>query len=176
MAPTSFYAQYHLAYALLELRQVSRAFEVAKRAVEVDKRDGRGWHLLGLILTAMKDMKGALQVFETAIDLDLDDDDDDGRDEQRGGGDEGDALAKLEGTKRATTTRKDDAWDHPETETEKLGIKLQLRLSKNALVEYLEGPGPALEDQREILAWFAKAYAPVQQAHRECLFFASSTR
>ncbi|GAA5875681.1 hypothetical protein JCM16303_003953 [Sporobolomyces ruberrimus] len=160
LLPTSFHALYHHSYQLFELRQISRAFEVAKEAVSIEKRNKRGWHLLGLILTAMKDMKGALQVFETALDFDQDQEEDEG-------GDTLDALAKLEGTAKPSMKNKvveQERWDCPITETEKLEQDVQLRLSKNTVIEYLEGPASALEDQQEILAWFSRAYAPIAEA------------
>lgn len=171
LLPTSFHALYHHSYQLFELRQISRAFEVAKEAVSIEKRNKRGWHLLGLILTAMKDMKGALQVFETALDFDQDQEEDEG-------GDTLDALAKLEGTAKPSMKNKvveQERWDCPITETEKLEQDVQLRLSKNTVIEYLEGPASALEDQQEILAWFSRAYAPIAEAMRELNVLLSRT-
>jgi hypothetical protein len=157
--------------------------EIAKQAVAVDNRNKRGWHLLGLILTAIEDMKGALQVFETAIDLDtlpsVDELSEDPelsttttthRDTRQ------DALAKLEGLEPSSTLpnlrEEQDRWEFPITETEKLEIDTQLRLSKNVVIEYLEGPASALEDQRELLAWFSKAYLPIAEAlGKFCIFF-----
>ncbi|GAA5969963.1 hypothetical protein JCM3765_002325 [Sporobolomyces pararoseus] len=163
LLPTSFHALYHLSFQLFELRQISRALETAKQAVSIDKRNKQGWHLLGLVLTAMKDMKGALQVFETAIDLD-----NESEDEEPGNGNVGDtqdALAKLEGIKTSSRrTNESDRWEYPPTETEKLEQEVQLRLSKNVVIEYLEGPASALEDQQEILNWFSRAYLPIADA------------
>ncbi|GAA6023866.1 hypothetical protein JCM11491_003297 [Sporobolomyces phaffii] len=166
-AAASFDAQYHLAYHLFELRQVARALDRAKAAVALDRRNPRAWHLVGLVLTAMNDVHGALQVFETAIDLAEDDDDDEGKEGEEGAGGAQDALAKLEGTAARTKTKtKTDRnrWNCSLTETEQLAIEVQLRLSKNAVVEYLEGPASALEDQQELLAWFSSRSAAIAAA------------
>jgi len=104
-------------------------------------------------------MQGALQVFETALDPDLE------VEEENGGGKE-DALAKLEGKNEDSRREEEleERWDYPVNETERLGWEVQLRLSKNTVVEYLEGPAAALEDQKEILSWFATAYAPIAES------------
>ncbi|GAA5942233.1 uncharacterized protein JCM15063_002943 [Sporobolomyces koalae] len=166
LLPKSFHAHYQLAYQLFELRQTSRALEQIKVALSFDTHNKRGWHLLGLVLTALKDPKGALQVFENAIDLEPVTSDEDRltRDE---------TLAKLEGNhvQAVPTCTKQDRWDYPLSETETLAQEVQLRLSKNAVVEYLEGPAAALEDQQEILSWYSRAYIPIAESLREPPFF-----
>ncbi|GAA5979953.1 hypothetical protein JCM10908_001476 [Rhodotorula pacifica] len=127
-----------LAYHLLEQRQVPEALDTAREAVRLDPTSKEAWHLLALCVSAQKDMRGALEVLETAIEIDSDSLADDGAGERR--------------------------WDHPTDETERLAVEMQLRLTRNAVIEYLEGPAAALMDQQEILAYFTAAYAPIAAA------------
>ncbi|GAA6051308.1 hypothetical protein JCM3770_006804 [Rhodotorula araucariae] len=133
LAPASSTAHYALAYQLLELRQVSRALDAARSAIERNKRCRASWHLLALCVSAQKDMRGALEVLETVLDLD--------------GAEEGDTP--------------DERWDRPTDETTRLDVEMQLRMTKNAVVEYLEGAPAALADQQDMLAFFSAAYSRI---------------
>ncbi|GAA6061919.1 hypothetical protein JCM10212_000544 [Sporobolomyces blumeae] len=165
LSPSSYPALFALSYQLFELRQVSRALEVARQAVSIDKAKKEGWHLLGLLVSAQKDMKAALQVFETALDLDAADDVDADKLDGSSVGTAQAALAKLEGSNASASSKKiEEAWDYPTTETERLGVEVELRMSKNVVIEYLEGPAAALADQQEMLGWFANAYGPVAES------------
>ncbi|GAA5866685.1 hypothetical protein JCM3774_001957 [Rhodotorula dairenensis] len=124
---------YTLGYHLLEQRRVSEALDCAREAARLDPSMKEAWHLLALCVSAQKDMRGALEVLETAIDLESGDCEDD-------------------------SARR---WDHPTDATERLAVDMQLRLTRNAVIEYLDGPAAALVDQQEILAFFATAYAPI---------------
>ena len=137
LSPSSFAAHYALAFQLLELRQVSSALEAARNAVERNKRSREAWHLLALCVSAQKDMRGALEVLETALDID----DDGARDV-------------------------DERWNRPTDETERLAVDMQLRLTKGAVVEYLEGAPAALADQQDVLAFFSSAYSRISDAPR----------
>ncbi|KPV78685.1 uncharacterized protein RHOBADRAFT_51121 [Rhodotorula graminis WP1] len=137
LSPSSFAAHYALAFQLLELRQVSSALEAARSAVERNKRSREAWHLLALCVSAQKDMRGALEVLETALDIE-----DDGAHDV------------------------DERWDRPTDETERLAVEMQLRLTKGAVVEYLEGAPAALADQQDVLAFFSSAYARISDAPR----------
>ncbi|BGP36935.1 hypothetical protein JCM10449v2_000837 [Rhodotorula kratochvilovae] len=133
LAASSSVAHYALAYQLLELRQVARALDAARAAVERNKRSRAAWHLLALCVSAQKDMRGALEVLETGLD--------------------------LEGAEEAD--EESERWDRPTDETERLEVEMQLRLTKNAVVEYLEGAPAALADQQDVLAFFAAAYSRI---------------
>ncbi|GAA5890105.1 hypothetical protein JCM8208_002699 [Rhodotorula glutinis] len=137
LSPSSFAAHYALAYQLLELRQVSSALEAARTAVERNKRSREAWHLLALCVSAQKDMRGALEVLETALDI------------------EDDGALDV-----------DERWDRPVDETERLAVEMQLRLTKGAVVEYLEGAPAALADQQDVLAFFSSAYLRISDAPR----------
>ncbi|KAG9121498.1 hypothetical protein FRC07_002507 [Ceratobasidium sp. 392] len=65
--PTSADTFYHLAFTQAEARATSDAVLSARQAVERAPRDVRGWHLLGLLLTAMEDWAGAKVVIEIGI-------------------------------------------------------------------------------------------------------------
>ncbi|QRV95587.1 hypothetical protein RhiJN_23605 [Ceratobasidium sp. AG-Ba] len=65
--PTSADTFYHLAFTQAEARMTSDAVLSARQAVERAPRDVRGWHLLGLLLTAMEDWQGAKAVIEIGI-------------------------------------------------------------------------------------------------------------
>ncbi|KAF8603292.1 hypothetical protein BDV93DRAFT_493559 [Ceratobasidium sp. AG-I] len=58
---------YHLAFIQAEARAIGDALLSARQAVEHAPRDVRGWHLLGLLLTAMEDWAGAKAVIELGI-------------------------------------------------------------------------------------------------------------
>ncbi|GAA5966898.1 hypothetical protein JCM8115_006197 [Rhodotorula mucilaginosa] len=130
--------QYTLAYHLLEQRQVAEALDRAREAVRLDPNWKEAWHLLALCVSAQKDMKGALALLETAIEL-----------EERDPNDDDEAARR---------------WDHPTNATERLAVEMQLRLTRNAVIEYLEGPAAALVDQQEILAYFSAEFAPIAAA------------
>ncbi|KWU43678.1 protein prenylyltransferase [Rhodotorula sp. JG-1b] len=131
--------QYTLAYHLLEQRQVSEALDRAREAVRLDPNWKEAWHLLALCVSAQMDMKGALAVLETAIELEASD--------------------PIDDDNEAARRR-----DHPTDATERLAVEMQLRLTRNAVIEYLEGPAAALVDQQEILAYFSAEFAPIAAA------------
>lgn len=118
---------------------MAEALDRAREAVRLDPNWKEAWHLLALCVSAQKDMKGALAVLETAIEL-----------EERDPIDDDDEAARR--------------WDHPTDATERLAVEMQLRLTRNAVIEYLEGPAAALVDQQEILAYFSAEFAPIAAA------------
>lgn len=120
---------------------MSEALESAREAARLDPTWKEPWHLLALCVSAQRDMRGALEVLETAIEL----------------GEVGDHEGDILGRRR---------WDHPTDATERLAVEMQLRLTRNAVIEYLDGPAAALVDQQEILAFFATAYAPIAATTR----------
>ncbi|GAA5911974.1 hypothetical protein JCM6882_004730 [Rhodosporidiobolus microsporus] len=153
LAPSSFPIALSLAHALLTLppplRDVPAALSTAKRAVELAPRraqDGvarkEAWHLLALAVSAAKDMKGALEVLETAVDEDEEDL----------------ATPTAEGASLLEQDL-DTRWFTPSNQTDLLSARLQLRLTKAAVVEYLEGASSALEEQQDALAFFAREVA-----------------
>ncbi|BGP21877.1 microtubule-associated protein [Rhodotorula toruloides] len=150
--PTSYLSFYSLAYQLLELRQVSPALDAARQAVQLNKQGKEAWHLLALCVSAQKDMQGALEVLETALDIDGATEDDDTAETLNG-----DANKPNGRAPRAQSVVVQDQWDSPTDEIEHLATEMQLRLSKNTVVEYLEGAAAALSDQQDVLAYFSAA-------------------
>lgn len=53
-------------------------------------------------------------------------------------------------------------YDYFRDETEQLVADVQLRMSRNVVIEVLEGPESALLDQQALLAYFSSAYAKVK--------------
>lgn len=83
-------------------------------------------------------MRGALEVLETALDIEADE----------------------------ASERDEARWDRPTDETERLAVEMQLRLTKSAVVEYLEGAPAALSDQQDVLAFFAAGYSRISDVPR----------
>ncbi|KAF8265291.1 hypothetical protein EI94DRAFT_1702610 [Lactarius quietus] len=66
-------AHFHLALALykpIPARDLARAIENARTAVELEPDNVRYWHLLGLLLAASEDWRGAREVLEVGATLD----------------------------------------------------------------------------------------------------------
>lgn len=155
--PSSSLNHYILSYHLLEQRQVPAALESAREAVRLDSNSKEAWHLLALCVSAEKDWRGALEVLETAIDLqDLP------SEEGAKGVDGPSDVSAAALTPEAAA----DRWDHPTDETDRLAIEVELRLTKSAVVEYLEGPAAGLAEQQEVLAYFTEGWAKIAPASK----------
>ncbi|GAA5839590.1 hypothetical protein JCM11251_003554 [Rhodosporidiobolus azoricus] len=155
LVPSSFAIAFSLAQSLLTLppplRDTSSALSAAKHAVVLAPRHVQGgiarkqaWHLLALALTAQKDIRGALEVLETAIDED---------EEDVAASGSAEALATPMGSEEE---ERDVRWFFPSDQTDLLTARIQLRLTKAAVLEYLEGAPSALEEQQDLLAYFAR--------------------
>lgn len=115
--------------------------------------------MLALCVSAQKDMQGALEVLETALDIDGATEDDDTAETLNG-----DANKPNGHAPGARSAALQDQWDSPTDEVEQLATEMHLRLSKNAVVEYLEGAAAALSDQQDVLAYFSAAYPHIAVA------------
>ncbi|POY71986.1 hypothetical protein BMF94_4995 [Rhodotorula taiwanensis] len=153
---------FSLAYHELEQRRVQEALEAARQSVRLDPSSKEAWHLLALCASAQKDMRGALEVLETAIDL---------TDSSTAVGTadglplpNGDAAPHSAPQREALRQNAAKRWDQPLDETERLATEVQLRLTKNAVIEYLEGASSALADQQEVLAYFSSRNAALAPA------------
>jgi tetratricopeptide (TPR) repeat protein len=172
--PTSWETLYHLAYQLAELRQIGTSKDA--------------WHLLGLLVAAQKDLGASLQVLETALDDELPSQEADDSEGSSPGGlkPNGNGVAKgsrkmylpgkppvlggvdarqldakltlLPAGKVSTETDGDFARD----DTERLASEVQIRMTKNVVIEAMEGPEAALLDQQSLLAFFAMAFAEIK--------------
>ncbi|GAA6040757.1 hypothetical protein JCM8097_003283 [Rhodosporidiobolus ruineniae] len=171
LTPHSFAAHFSHAAALLELRQVSSAIASAKRAVELAPpvqggagagaegraRRARAWHLLALAVSAGKDYHGAVEVVETALD-ELDPSDDETAASSPAVG--GDSSEERE---RARELR----WTTPSSPAEVLALHTQLRLTKAALVEYLDGAAAGLGELQGVLGFFSREVGALGAAEEE---------
>ncbi|KAK4054711.1 hypothetical protein OIV83_000635 [Microbotryomycetes sp. JL201] len=173
--PESWQTLYHLAYQLAELRQITPALDKARQAVELCSRSKGGsayvdaWHLLGLLVAAQKETNECLVVLETAID-DGESDEDDGevaKNRVNGTGRFLNAIdSRLQRLSLDSDSRKPSAECNFELfrdETEQLVAEVQLRMTKNVVIEVMEGPEAALVDQQALLAYFSSAYGEIRQ-------------
>lgn len=171
--PTSWTTLYHLAFHLAELRQVGPALDAARQAVALLGAGLDAWHLLGLLVAARKELNESLAVLETA----LDEDDDAGLETRApsGGGTPpttgssiglGHPAGPGHGHPAApsllprTAGEFDD--DTPRDAVDDLVAACQVRMTKNVVIEALEGAEAALLDQQATMAWFARAFEEVK--------------
>ncbi|KAH9810668.1 hypothetical protein DFH28DRAFT_1097918 [Melampsora americana] len=71
--PNSFDNLYHLAFAQAELRDIDSATVSARKAVDINSNKKIGWHLLGLLTSASKEPRLALDIIEIGLSDDGDD-------------------------------------------------------------------------------------------------------
>ncbi|GAA5974005.1 hypothetical protein JCM11641_008208 [Rhodosporidiobolus odoratus] len=158
LCPTSFSTVYSLAYALLTQRRVTPATSAAKKAVqlaptgvttEARTTQLQAWHLLALCVSAGKDMKGALEVLETALD-------------ESPSPSSSSSLPPPTSITPPTVDEQHDRWTAPASPIDLLAAQVELRLTKAAVVEYLEGAAAGLVEQQDLLAFFSSAVASLE--------------
>ncbi|KAK4058229.1 hypothetical protein OIO90_000968 [Microbotryomycetes sp. JL221] len=177
--PTSWQTLYHLAYQLAELRQITPALDKARQAVELSSRSKAGsayvdaWHLLGLLVAAQKETNEALVVLETAID-DGDSDDDDDETTTRSKVTQSNGTGRFLNVVDSKLTKlslNDQGSNKPSIEcnfelfrdeTEQLVSQVQLRMTRNVIIEIMEGPEASLLDQQALLSYFSSAYNDIK--------------
>ncbi|ORY62875.1 hypothetical protein BCR35DRAFT_334838 [Leucosporidium creatinivorum] len=173
--PTSWPTLYHLSYQLAELRQLEPALEKARMAVSLPggKKSREAWHLLGLLAGAKgKDWGNGLLVLETALDDEVEEEEeveDSLKPKVAAPTTNGDSI-DLNGID-ARLSHLDDpvstisglpAFEYFRDETEQLEAEVQLRITKNVVIEVMEGPEAALLDQQSLLAYFSAAFANIK--------------
>ncbi|KAM0793005.1 hypothetical protein ACM66B_000498 [Microbotryomycetes sp. NB124-2] len=175
--PESWQTMYHLAYQLAELRQITPALDKARQAVELCSRSKGGsayvdaWHLLGLLVAAQKETNECLVVLETAIDDGESDEEDDAGTTRNGKPNgTGRLLSAVDSRLNNLSLDSDSRKPSPDCnfelfrdETEQLVAEVQLRMTKNVVIEIMEGPEAALLDQQALLAYFSSAYGDIRQ-------------
>jgi tetratricopeptide (TPR) repeat protein len=62
-------------------------------------------------------------------------------------------------------------FEYPQDETERLATEVQIRMTKNVVIEAMEGPEAALLDQQSLLAYFSLALATVRDGPGEYYLF-----
>ncbi|KDE09737.1 hypothetical protein MVLG_00139 [Microbotryum lychnidis-dioicae p1A1 Lamole] len=152
--PNSWETLYHLAYQLAELRQIDPALDRARQAAALNNSSKEVWHLLGLLVAAQRDLGAALQVIETS----LNDDDEDEADE-----------AGVNGVRNGQTKSNSienglDRFEFSSDDTQRLQVEFSMRMTRNVVIEAMEGPEAALIDQQQLLADFSKSFAQVRDA------------
>ncbi|SCZ90370.1 BZ3500_MvSof-1268-A1-R1_Chr1-3g01947 [Microbotryum saponariae] len=152
--PNSWETLYHLAYQLAELRQIDPALDRARQAAALNNSSKEVWHLLGLLVAAQKDLGAALQVIETS----LDDDDEDEADEAGVNGVRN-GQPKFNSIENGL-----DRFEFSSDDTQRLQVEFSMRMTRNVVIEAMEGPEAALIDQQQLLADFSKSFAQVRDA------------
>ncbi|KAL8277048.1 hypothetical protein RQP46_010582 [Phenoliferia psychrophenolica] len=179
--PTSWETLYHLSYQLFELRQIAPALDQARAAVRLHPSSRDCWHLLALLVGAQKDLAASLQVLETALDDERDkvDEQEESNGKVNGTTANGNGYANGyangngasysngngngNGVTPPVGNGNSSADALPRDETEVLASEVQIRMTKNVVIEAMEGPEAALLDQQVLLAYFSTAYADLRQ-------------
>lgn len=242
--PTSFETFYHLAFAQAEIRDIDAALNSARRAVDINPNNRNAWHLLGLLTTASKEPRLALDMIEVGLaneDEDLGDEGEPSTPRRRAttitstvdGQSQIDALSissayqsvsgratPLAGSNLATETagikgspesftdavstpREGSLLNVPEQATttqqtspvgttpskardqgleiatdtaEELEAIIQLRMSKNVIIELLDGPEVALTDQQALFAYFAHIAPQLKTTSERSFYYAETSR
>ncbi|KZV70944.1 TPR-like protein [Peniophora sp. CONT] len=155
-------AHHHLALALsrpIPGRDLDRAIENARAAVEGDARQIRYWHLLGLLLVANEDLEAARGVLDVAIQLsDADDEDGDDAPSSAPAHVEPVSILPTDATSiPPSSTLLTPLPSHPPpTPSERFAQATQIRMSSLALTELADGAEGAGERWVEVFAWFAE--------------------
>ncbi|KAH9026859.1 hypothetical protein EDB85DRAFT_2148953 [Lactarius pseudohatsudake] len=178
-----------LAFALyrpIPGRDLARAVENARIAVELEPDNVRYWHLLGLLLAAFEDWRGAREVLEhdkqaerlvrPALHLPI---------IQRPRNQSHRYSLRQDRLRRSGSTERETILDGqahtlpspaellrplpdhpPPTITERFEHALQLRMTQLALTELIEGPEVTEEKWPEVFQWFAKRGPERDQSQR----------
>ncbi|SCV68439.1 BQ2448_560 [Microbotryum intermedium] len=155
--PNSWETLYHLAYQLAELRQIGPALDRARQAAALNNSSKQVWHLLGLLVAAQKDLGEALQVIETS----LDDDDEDAEEDALVNGSRNSAHSHP---KSNSVENGLDRFEFSSDDTQRLQVEFSMRMTRNVVIEAMEGPEAALIDQQQLLADFSRSFAQVRDA------------
>lgn len=135
--------------------------------------------MLGLLVAAQKDLGAALQVLETALDEEEGEEEGETTAPTTSGGlsfvgraapngvqpttngngtvDADAKLASLPSNKSAG-----NQFDFPRDDTELLATEVLIRMTKNVVIEAMEGPAAALLDQQALLTFFSLAFKNVK--------------
>jgi hypothetical protein len=190
---------FHLALALARpgpSRDLLKAVACAREAVEEDPKEMRYWHLLGLLLAATEDWKGAKAILELGAEV-SDGDETDASEEQAGENVPGDipngnaikeevtnggdlhgcpsetllASDSLQLPTAATLQRPVPDYPPP-TRHERFEHALQLRLTQLALIEHVDGPENAGDKWVEVFSWVAaRKGLGEESAHQKTFYF-----
>ncbi|OXH60419.1 hypothetical protein J002_01880, partial [Cryptococcus neoformans] len=168
--PTSLY---HLSHTYAQARKIPQAIDAIRKSLEMDEKNVEGWHLLGVLLTSMRDWEAARMAVEAGWRVWEERDEKDRRMEEEG---EGTAVEDLIGT-RPEITSKDFAApfanttassplvlptgtlpplpESPPTPSSKLAQVIRLRMTLNMIIEKTLGCEEAMVRQQELFAFFS---------------------
>jgi tetratricopeptide (TPR) repeat protein len=176
--PTCFDNLYHLAFVQAELRDSESALASVRKAIVLSSSRKEAWHLLVLLTTAEKDWESALKQADAALEDDPEprfpeDDDVVTPADERNSDDTlsspiAAAVKPSSGPSSsspgaATTQGSQDLAD----EIDLLEADVQLRMTRNVIVEAMEGPEAALQDQQALFQFFSHATSQLKSADSE---------
>lgn len=171
--PTSLY---HLSHTYAQARKIPQAIDAIRKSLEMDEKNVEGWHLLGVLLTSMRDWEAARMAVEAGWRVWDERDEKERRMEEEG---EGTAVEDSIGT-RPEITSKDFAApftnttgssplvlptgtfpplpplpESPPTPSSKLAQVIRLRMTLNMIIEKTLGCEEAMVRQQELFAFFS---------------------
>lgn len=180
-----------------ELREVGSALQSARKAVEAKASSKESWHLLALLVSAQKDLQGALRVVENALEdpedvlpngangtgKQLTDSDDEGgfkTPPEDGTQPSNDASGpsvlalqeRLAGAFGGSSAfvGSESGVDFPHDSSDELEAEIQLRMTRNVLLEALEGSEHALQDQQDLFQYFSQIQSQIKGPLGKCGF------
>lgn len=143
------------------------------------KKSREAWHLLGLLAGAKgKDWGNGLLVLETALDDEVEEDEQVEESLQSTANGNGTDLNGIDARlahldEPVSTISGLSTFEYFRDQTEQLEAEVQLRITKNVVIEVMEGPEAALLDQQSLLAYFSAAFANIKDVPGEPQRFSS---
>ncbi|KAH8920481.1 hypothetical protein BT69DRAFT_1352347 [Atractiella rhizophila] len=163
----SFANLYHLAFAQTEFRDIDSAILSIKRALQLSTKNKDAWHLLALLMSAKHDYEGALKIIDatTEDDDESSDDDDDRSPTPNGTGANGAGARGATPVEESAPEEEEvnTGWDHLMDAEGLLASEMQLRMTRNILVELIGGPEAAIQDQKTMFSYFSRINSPLQE-------------
>lgn len=172
--PTSLY---HLAHAYAQARKIPQAIDAIRKSLEMDEKNVEAWHLLGILLTSMRDWEAARKAVEAGWRVWEETDENERRMEE--GVEDGAAAQDLMAT-RPEISSKDFAAPFtdtaassplvlptgafpplpplpasPPTSSYRLAQVIRLRMTLNMIIEKTMGCEEAMVRQQDLFAFFS---------------------
>jgi tetratricopeptide (TPR) repeat protein len=165
--PTNFDNLYHLSFVQAELRDVESSIVTVRKAIILSPSRKEAWHLLALLSTARKEWDAGLKLADAGVDGDPaprvttygeqfsnDKSSDDTL-----------SVPDVTGNQLDTSTETSPESDYPIDETDLLEAEIQFRMTRNVIVETVEGPEAALQDQQAVFQLFSQATSQLKPVH-----------
>lgn len=159
---------YHLAHAHAQARQIPQAIDAIHKSLEMDEKNVESWHLLGILLTSMRDWEAARKAVEAGWrvweerderDRQMDEEVEDHA--QRAGGEFTfkDFAASFSGPTLLLPTGTFPPLpplpESPPTSSQNLAQVIRLRMTLNMIIEKTQGCEEAMVRQQELFAFFS---------------------